>query len=163
MTTFLLVDAENLLIPFKRAGRLPEGIHALRAAVLELVGRDAALQGIAFCNPTLATEIAWELASLGVRTFVTPETGPDAADRALERYAETSLPASVGHVVICSGDNHFSGSAERLAAEGRAVSMLALPGAVGLALYSSVGHCALMEVSPAVTSRRADGKQGVAA
>lgn len=161
--TFLLLDVENLLTPFQRSGRLPEGIRALEAAIHDLVGDGAVLQGIAFCNPRLATEIAWELAPLGVRTFVTPETGPDAADRALSGYAETSLPASVEHVVIGSGDHHFTETAQRLAAGGRSVSMLALAGAVSWVLYSSVEHCALLDGAPAVVARGGDTGQGVAA
>ncbi|MFM8302692.1 MAG: NYN domain-containing protein [Actinomycetota bacterium] len=142
---YLLLDAENLLAVHRREGTLAEGLRALGDAVRGLGAEGAVVQGVAFCDADLCASVAWDLAELGVRTFVTGETGPDASDRALTRYLETSLPDSAETVVIGSGDNYFARSARRLRREGRAVEMLALPGSISWELYAAVEHCTFVE------------------
>jgi hypothetical protein len=138
--TLHLVDIENLC---------RDGFPDHDAAVSVLSSYTAAAElgsddfGFASANRHLTKYLAYDLPD--TLRWVPGGTGPDAAERALLEYADSSFVARrYDRVVIGSGDHAFADLANALVAAGREVVVVAVDGSLSRRLRSAASSVVLL-------------------
>ena len=141
-------DIENLCYPFRAKGRLTDGIDLIAEFLSALRGTSIVVSALGVCDRDTQHLVAFPLSGLGVRVF-SHLGGPDAADAALTAHIRGELPASVGTVVIASGDHYFAAVARELQAGGRRVMVASLGHALSHELYRAADEAHLFPVDAA--------------
>ena len=126
----LYMDVENLVHDLREAGDYEGATDLVAGLVREVERRGVAVAKVAYCDASLASRMAFGLATVGVRTFPHRGGGTDVADELLADEIANGLPDSADVVVIASGDHYFADVARALHKRGKKVVVAARAGSL---------------------------------